>query len=104
VRITIDGFGSDLAPLNHLIRLPVDAVKLDTKLTQAAMMPGRQQTMVEALIKMAHTLGIQVCAQGIETPEQLQTLIRLGCDMGQGLLLGQPLGAEQAVALVAKES
>jgi diguanylate cyclase (GGDEF)-like protein len=104
VRITIDGFGSDLAPLNHLIRLPVDAVKLDTKLTQAAMMPGRQQTMVEALIKMAHTLGIQVCAQGIETPEQLQTLIRLGCDMGQGPLLGQPLGAEQAVALVAKES
>lgn len=104
VRITIDGFGSDLAPLNHLVRLPVDAVKLDPKMTQAAMMPGRQQTMLEALIKMAHTLGIQVCAQGIETPEQLQALIRLGCDMGQGPLLGQPLGAEQATALVQKES
>jgi diguanylate cyclase (GGDEF)-like protein/PAS domain S-box-containing protein len=104
VRITIDSFGSDLAPLNHLVRLPVDAVKLDPKLTQAAIMPGRQQTMLGALIKMAHTLGIQVCAQGIETPEQLQTLIRLGCDMGQGPLLGQPLEAEQAIALVAKES
>lgn len=104
MRITIDGFGSELAPLNHLVHLPVDAVKLDPKLTQAATMPGRQQTVLDALIKMAHALGIQVCAQGIETPEQLQALIRLGCDMGQGTMLGQPLGAKQAVALVAKES
>jgi len=100
VRIAINNFGSGLAPLNHLVRLPIDAIKLDARLVHTAPLAGRQQTMIEALIRLSHTLGIQVVGQGIETPEQLQTLIRLGCDLGQGPLLGQSLDRAQALALV----
>jgi EAL domain-containing protein (putative c-di-GMP-specific phosphodiesterase class I) len=100
VRIAINNFGSGLAPLNHLVRLPIDAIKLDARLVHTAPLAGCQQTMIEALIRLSHTLGIQVVGQGIETPEQLQTLIRLGCDLGQGPLLGQSLDRAQALALV----
>jgi Amt family ammonium transporter len=100
VRVAIDDFGSGLAPLNHLVRLPIETVKLDPKLTLAAVASGRPKALIEALIRLCRNLGIMVVAQGIETPEQLQALIRMGCDRGQGKLLGPPLDAMQALLLV----
>jgi diguanylate cyclase (GGDEF)-like protein/PAS domain S-box-containing protein len=91
VRVGIDDFGSSLAPLNHLVRLPIYLVKLDPKLTAVATQPGRQQAVLESLIRLGRTLGVQVVAQGIETPEQLQALGRLGCALGQGPLLAMAL-------------
>jgi len=102
VRIVMDSFGSSLAPLNHLVRLPVDMVKFDARLVESAPTCNRRQAMMEALIHLAHSLGIRVGANGISTPEQLQTLIRLGCDLGQGPLLGQPLTAALSLGLVAQ--
>jgi EAL domain-containing protein (putative c-di-GMP-specific phosphodiesterase class I) len=74
VRVAMDDFGSSLAPLNHLVRLPLDMVKLDAKLTAAATSTGRQQAVLESLLRLGRTLGVQVVAQGIETPEQLRAL------------------------------
>jgi len=96
VRVAVDHFGSGLAPLNHLVRLPIDMVKIDSKLTQSAAMAGRQLAMVQALMQLGHTLGVQMMAQGIETPEQLEALNRMGCELGQGSLLSKPLEASQA--------
>ena len=84
VRVAMDNFGSNLAPLNHLIRLPLDMVKLDPQLTVAAISTGRQQALLDSLLRLGRTLGVQVVAQGIETPEQLRALGRMGCEFGQG--------------------
>ncbi len=99
VRVAMDDFGSSLAPLNHLVRLPIDQVKLDSRLTVAAAVTGRQQMMLESVLRLGQTLGVQVVAQGIETPEQLAALGRMGCQLGQGPLLSQPLEASQAAKL-----
>jgi len=98
VRVAVDNFGSALAPLNHLVRLPIDVVKMDPKLTVAATMTGRQLALVHALMQLGNTLGVQMMAQGIETHEQLEALRRLGCQLGQGRLLSQPLETSQALA------
>lgn len=97
VRAAVDNFGSHLAPLNHLVRLPLSLVKLDAKLTASAAMAGRQGAVLEPLIRLGRALGVRVVAQGIETPEQLKALIRLGCPSGQGPLLS--LALEPAWAL-----
>jgi EAL domain-containing protein (putative c-di-GMP-specific phosphodiesterase class I) len=99
VHVALDDFGSGLAPLNHLVRLPFDMVKLDAKMTVAATAAGRQQAVLESLLKLGRTLGVQVVAQGIETNEQLRALMRLGCDLGQGRLLSANLDAVQALQL-----
>jgi diguanylate cyclase (GGDEF)-like protein/PAS domain S-box-containing protein len=99
VHVALDDFGSSLGPLNHLVRLPFDMVKLDAKLTASSTVPGRHQAVLESLLRLGRTLGVQVVAQGIETSEQLRALIRLGCDLGQGKLLSPDLDAVQALHL-----
>jgi EAL domain-containing protein (putative c-di-GMP-specific phosphodiesterase class I) len=99
VRVAVDNFGSSLAPLNHLVRLPIDVVKLDPKLTVAATSAGRELALVESVIRLGHTLGVQVIAQGIETPEQMNALCRMGCELGQGHLLSYALDPVQAGGL-----
>ena len=99
VRVAIDDFGSSLAALNHLIHLPVGMVKLSPRLTAAALSSGRQLAVLESLIHLGNTLGLQIVAQGIETPQQLAALARMGCALGQGPLLSPPLDQERALAL-----
>jgi EAL domain-containing protein (putative c-di-GMP-specific phosphodiesterase class I) len=100
VRMAIDNFGSSLAPLNQLVTLPIDVVKMDPRLTVAATSTGRQLALVQSVIHLGHTLGVQVVAQGIETPEQLDALGRMGCELGQGYLLSYALEATHAQKLV----
>jgi EAL domain-containing protein (putative c-di-GMP-specific phosphodiesterase class I) len=91
VRLAVDDFGSGLTPLSHLVRLPIDVLKLDPKLTLAATQTGRQVAVLESLIQLGLRLGVQVVAQGIESREQLDALLRLGCELGQGSLLSPAL-------------
>lgn len=97
-RVAIDEFGSNLAPLNHLTRLPVDMAKLDRRLTASAA-TTRQQAVLESVVRLGQTLGVQVVAQGVDTPEQLQALRRVGCPFGQGALLSPPLEPAHALQL-----
>jgi len=99
VRVAIDDFGSSLAPLNHLVQLPITMVKLAPRLTSAVVSMGPQLAMLEAVIRLANTLDILVAAQGIETQEQLTALARMGCTLGQGPLLSPPLHPAQALEL-----
>jgi diguanylate cyclase (GGDEF)-like protein/PAS domain S-box-containing protein len=100
VRVALDDFGSSLAPLNHLLHLPIDMVKLDAKLTAAATSTGRQQALLESLLRLGRALDVQIVAQGIETHEQLRALSRMGCELGQGPLLSPGLDAAQALKLL----
>jgi Amt family ammonium transporter len=100
VRIAIDNFGSTLAPLNHLVQLPIDMIKLDSKLTAAATSTGRQLAILESLIRLGRTLGIQVVAQGIETAAQLDVLRGMGCELGQGFYFSPALEPARALQLI----
>jgi diguanylate cyclase (GGDEF)-like protein/PAS domain S-box-containing protein len=99
VRIAVDNFGSRLAPLNHLARLPIDVVKISPKLTAAATSTGRQAVVLESLIHLVQELGMQVVAQGIETQEQLEAVSQMGCELGQGHLFSYALEPARATKL-----
>ncbi|MGA2170310.1 MAG: EAL domain-containing protein [Terracidiphilus sp.] len=99
VRIAVDNFGFSLAPLSHLLKMPIDVVKIAPKLTMAATSTGRQPAVLESLIHLGRSLGMQVIAQGIETPEQLDALCRMGCELGQGHLLSYALEPARAAKL-----
>jgi diguanylate cyclase (GGDEF)-like protein/PAS domain S-box-containing protein len=91
VRVAVDDFGSSLAPLNYLLRLPINGVKLDAGLTAAAVSRDRTSALLETMIQFGRKLGVQVIAQGIENSEQLDALRRMGCEMGQGDFLSPEL-------------
>lgn len=104
LRLAVDDFGSGMTPLSHLARLPIDVLKLAPRMTLAAIQPGRQAAILESLIQLGAKLGVQVVAQGIETREQLDSLIRMGCEFGQGPLLGLALDSSQAQKLAEQGS
>jgi len=99
VRIAVDNFGARYAPLNHLAELPIDVVKLAPKLTAGATIAGRPSAVVDSLVHLGHALGMQVVAQGIETPEQLTALGNMGCELGQGHLFSYAIDPARATVL-----
>jgi diguanylate cyclase (GGDEF)-like protein/PAS domain S-box-containing protein len=102
VCVALDDFGSSLAPLNHLLQLPISMVKLTSRLT--AVSGGRQQAVLESLIGLANALNLPVVAQGIETREQVASLIRMGCTLGQGPLMSPALDPDRAFELAQASS
>lgn len=101
VRIALDDFGSSLAPVNHLVRLPIDVVKMHPGMSAAIEAGGRQAALLESLINLCRPLGIQTIAQGIETAGQLAALRQLGFEMGQGPLFSPQVSADAARNLIA---
>lgn len=93
VGVTIDDFGAGYSSLHYLQELPVDAIKLDRKFVHALTSNARAQAIVEAIVSLAHVMGLTVTAEGIETVEQLALLRRIGCERGQGFLLAKPASA-----------
>jgi Amt family ammonium transporter len=98
VRIALDDFGSSLAPMNHLVRLPIHVLKLAPQLAAASNSTGRELVLLESLIHLGRSLGMQVVAKGIQTSRQLDALCRMGCDLGQGGLFSGPLEPAQAIS------
>lgn len=100
-RVALDNFGSSLAPLNHLLRMPIALVKLDTKLTAGVTAgSGGQMALLESLVHVCRAVGVHVLAQGIETREQALALHGLGFELGQGYLLGGALDTAQSEQVV----
>jgi diguanylate cyclase (GGDEF)-like protein/PAS domain S-box-containing protein len=95
VRIALDDFGTGYSSLRHLRRVPVDILKVDRMFVSGLDQPGEDRAIVAAVIAMAHALGMITVGEGIETAEQYEQLLELGCDLGQGYLLSQPLPPEQ---------
>ena len=93
VSLTIDGFGAGFSSLAHLRRLPVDKLKIDLKFVRGATTDPDDASVVTAAIAVAHSLGLRVAAQGVETPGQLSLLRALLCDEGQGFLWSPPVPA-----------
>ena len=92
VRIALDDFGAGYASLSHLRRFPLDRVKVDVSLVQDMAVDPRAADLVRDIVSLAHTLGLSVTAEGVETLAQLRLLSAQGCNHVQGFLLGRPAG------------
>ena len=100
MRLAIDDFGAGYTSLSHLRRFPIDVLKLDKAFVQGLGREKRDASIAEAVIGLAHALGMTTVAEGIETPEQLRVLEELGCDLGQGWLFARAQPPQDATALM----
>jgi len=96
VRIAIDDFGTGYSSLSYLHRLPIDVLKIDRSFMETLNEPEGTRPIVDAVLSMAHTLGLSVVAEGVETAEQLTTLRQSGCDVIQGYFFSRPVKPDRA--------
>jgi diguanylate cyclase (GGDEF)-like protein len=102
VRISIDDFGTDYSSLSYLKRLPADALKIDKSFVKGLGEDAKDTAIVQMIIELAHTFGMEVIGEGVETAEQVALLEKMGCDFAQGHLFSQPLPPEAASEFLAE--
>ena len=90
LHLAVDDFGTGYSSLTYLKRFPVEAIKIDRGFVAGLGLDVEDTTIVEAVVNLGHSFGIDVIAEGLETPLQLARLRALGCDRGQGYLFGRP--------------
>jgi diguanylate cyclase (GGDEF)-like protein/PAS domain S-box-containing protein len=90
LHLAVDDFGTGYSSLTYLKRFPVEAIKIDRGFVAGLGLDVEDTTIVEAVVHLGHSFGIEVIAEGLETPLQLARLRELGCDRGQGYLFGRP--------------
>lgn len=94
-RIAIDDFGKGFSSLTYLAELPVDILKLDMVFTQSVPGDRRKEAMVRHIMELAHSLDLQVIAEGFETGEQVEFFRELGCDLFQGYYFARPMPLDE---------
>jgi diguanylate cyclase (GGDEF)-like protein/PAS domain S-box-containing protein len=95
IQLSLDDFGTGYSSLSYLKKFHIDYLKIDQSFTRNLSPNATDLTLCEAIIVMAHKLGIKVTAEGIETQEQCDLLAAAGCDYGQGYLFSKPLSADE---------
>src|SRR5205085_10444842 len=100
VRLALDDFGTGFSSLAHLRSLPFDIIKIDRSFVTNINAKRENTAIVRAVTTLANALNVPVCVEGIENEESYKTVVRLGCEIGQGWYLGKPMPAEQASELL----
>lgn len=103
VKLAIDDFGTGYSSLSYLKRLPVDYVKIDQAFIRGLDEAQEDVVITQAIIAMAHSLGLQVVAEGVETAGQMAILKAQGCDEIQGYLISRPVPAQEMVQLLIRD-
>ncbi len=91
--LSIDDFGTGYSSLAYLRKLPAEELKIDRSFVQDVEHSADARAVVDAVLKLAHALGLKVVAEGVENPRQQQILVDLGCDELQGFLFAKPMTA-----------
>jgi EAL domain-containing protein (putative c-di-GMP-specific phosphodiesterase class I) len=91
VHVALDDFGTGQSSLAHLTRLPIDILKLDRSFVSRVDRDPKSRALCESVVAIGRALGLDVVAEGVETPAQLGALRGLGCGFAQGFLLARPL-------------
>jgi len=102
VWLAIDDFGTGYSSLSYLKRFPVDFLKIDRSFVEGLEVESEDTIIVSGIISLAHTLGLKVIAEGVESNEQLALLRGMHCDWAQGHYFSKPLSSEAAGELLAK--
>ena len=100
VSLCVDDFGTGYSSLSYLQQFPVDTLKIDRVFIHQMLLGDASLELIKTITTMAHNLGMAIVAEGIEEPAQLEQLLALGCEMGQGYLFAKPLPAEEAKGLL----
>jgi EAL domain-containing protein (putative c-di-GMP-specific phosphodiesterase class I) len=95
IRFSIDDFGTGYSSLSSLKTLPLDQLKIDQSFVRDIFLDPNDETIIETIITMAHILGMEVIAEGVENKEQVQFLTEKGCKIFQGYYFDKPLIAEK---------
>ncbi|HET8614518.1 MAG TPA: EAL domain-containing protein [Actinomycetales bacterium] len=98
VHLALDDFGVGQSPLTLLSRLPFDVVKIERTFVARVHERAHDAVVSRIVIEAAHSLGLRVCAEGIELPEQAQQLVSMGCDLAQGYLMARPYDPSSGTA------
>ncbi len=100
ITVALDDFGTGFASLTHLIRFPVDCIKIDKSFVDRMITDHPSQLVVELLVDLSRKLHMHTVAEGIETQAQAGWLKALGCNTGQGYYFGRPVGVEATTKLM----
>lgn len=100
VHFAADDFGTGYSCLQHLKCCPITTLKIDQSFVAGLADDARDRTIVRTVIQLAHGLGMDVVAEGVETPASLDLLRQAGCDAGQGFLFAPPLPADEFIRFV----
>ena len=95
VKLAIDDFGTGYSSLNYLKRFPINLLKIDRSFVSNSLTNRIDADIIRTIIVLAHSMGIEVIAEGIETKEQCDLLERLNCDSVQGYMFGKPMPAKE---------
>ncbi len=94
-RVSLDDFGTGFSSLSRLQRLPIDEVKIDKSFVRQCVTHNEDRKIVEAVVALAHALGMRVVAEGVETEATAAVLTEIGSDFAQGFLFGRPVSANE---------
>jgi EAL domain-containing protein (putative c-di-GMP-specific phosphodiesterase class I) len=100
VLVSVDDFGTGYSSMSYLRRFPIDKLKIDRGFVKDLMTRAEDASIVRAIISLAHSLRLKVVAEGVETPEQLDSLRSMGCDQYQGFHFSPPLSPAEFGALM----
>jgi diguanylate cyclase (GGDEF)-like protein len=100
IRLALDDFGTGYSSLSHVVRLPIDAIKIDRSFVAALGSASRGAAIVAGVVALGRQLGLRVIAEGVESSEQSTALEALGCDVLQGFHVAEPLPAEALAAFL----
>ena len=104
IQLSIDDFGTGYSCLSYLHRFPIDNLKIDRSFVSRIGEQGEHQEIIKTIITLAHQLGMEAIAEGVETPQQLNQLQVLNCKEAQGYLFAKPLEQEAAAALLHRDA
>ncbi len=102
VRVSLDDFGSGYSSLSYLKRLPADILKIDKSFTKGLGVEVEDTAIVQTVVDLAHILGMEVVAEGVEIAEQETLLKEMGCDFAQGFYVSRPLPPEEVLGFLSR--
>lgn len=101
IAIAVDDFGTGYSSLRYLAKLPAQTLKIDRSFIVTMLDDPNAMTLVSTIISLAHSLGLKVVAEGVDSEEQAEILLKLKCDRMQGFHIGRPMPQDQLLALLA---
>jgi diguanylate cyclase (GGDEF)-like protein/PAS domain S-box-containing protein len=104
VQLYLDDFGKGYSSLNYLHRFPMDILKIDRSFVARIEEAAGNLAIIKAIVTLAHQLGMEVVAEGIQTAQQRATLQALGCEYGQGYFISEPVPADTAESLLLRRA